>query len=232
MATWLKGISKQGKFPTKAFSGIVTAIYPSQIRTGTGILQLDFADEVKVGIYGIDKAKITDEGVEVGGSLAQFQTSLETLGYDCLWGVENNEILGFDAHKDGMSIIGSKIWIEPLEEQTVGDDSQTKKSIFWGIVTKVEKVQAQPIPAAPEAPAAPKPGKYPKIPKTKEPEPDKVQHVDITGIVIDALDVPKSVSDLFTSLGKKYKVSELREAIEVLKKQGMIMESNGKWSMT
>lgn len=214
MTEWKKGISKQGKFPTKAFSGIVTAIYPSQIKTGTGILQIDFADEQQVGIYGTDKARITDDGVEVSGSLAQFQVSLEVLGYECMWGTDdNNEIMGFKTEPD---IIGCKISIEPLEEQIIGDDTQTRKSIFWGIVTKVEAASK----------TAAKPGKLPAKPKIIDDTPD------ITGIVIDALDVPKSVSDLFTSLGKKHKVSELREAIEQLKAQGMVVENNGKWQVT
>ena len=223
-ATWKRGISKQGKFPTKAFSGIVTAIYPSQIKTGTGILELAFEDESKIGIYGTDKARITDDGVEVGGSLAQFQASLETLGYECFWGADDiGGILGFKTEPD---IIGCKLWMKPLEEQTVGDDTQTKKSIFWGIVEKIEKITTTAAPApAPAKPA--RPGKLPKDPKIMD-----TPKSDITGIVIDALDAPKSVSDLFTGLGKKYKVSELREAIEQLKAQGMVLESGGKWSVT
>ncbi|MDP2366543.1 MAG: hypothetical protein Q8M94_22540, partial [Ignavibacteria bacterium] len=200
MAEWKKGISKQGKFPTKAFNGILTAIYPSQIKTGTGILELAFEDESKIGIYGIDKAQITDNGVEVGGSLREFQESLGALGYACMWGTDdNNEIMGFKTEPD---IIGSKIWIEPLEEQTIGDDTQTKKSIFWGIVTKVEKATQ---PAAPAVAKPARPGKLPKDPKIMD---TPKSNVDITGIVIDALDVPKSISDLFTGLSKKYKVSE------------------------
>ena len=223
MTEWKKGKSKAGKIPTKAFSAVLSAMYPTQISTGTGILELAFADETKIGIFGIDKARIIDDDVEVGGSLAQFQESLETLGYECFWGTEGIEILGFKTEPD---IIGSKLWMKPLEEQTIGDDTQTKKSIFWGTVEKVEKITITAIPAP--APAA-KPGKFPKAPKTKEPETSKI---DITGIIIDALDAPKSVSELFTSLGKKHKVSELRETIELLKAQGMVIENNGKWQVT
>lgn len=222
MAEWRKGISKQGKFPTKAFSGILTAMYPSENAKGTGLLQLDFADEQQVGIYGTHKAKITDNGVEVGGSLADFQVSLEVLGYECLWGTEGDEIMGF---KTEPNIIGCKLWMKPLEEQTIGDDTQTKKSIFWGTVEKIEKINTQAHPAV----QVMKPGKLPKIPKTTEvPNPS----VDITGIVIDALDAPKSISELFIGLNKKYKVSELRESIEQLKAQGIIVENNGRWQVT
>ncbi len=219
--SWKKGISKAGKIRTKAFSAVVTAIYPSQIKTGTGILQIDFDDGSNVGIFGIDKATITDDGIEVGGSLASFQESLETLGYECMWGEDNGEILGFKTEPD---IIGSKITIAPLEEQVVGDDSQTKKSTFWGVVTKVEKANTPQRPAAPTT----KPGKLPKAPKTAEAPKAKE---DITNIVIDALDAPKSISELFTGMGKKYKVSELREALDTLKESGMIDESNGKWQV-
>ncbi len=221
MSEWKKGISKAGKIRTKTFSAIVTAIYPAQIKTGTGILQIDFEDKSNIGIFGIDKATITDEGVEVGGSLASFQESLEKLGYECMWGEDNGEILGFRTEPD---IVGSMITMEPLEEQVVGDDSQTKKSTFWGIVTKVEKANTPQRPAA----TAAKLGKLSKAPKTAEAPKAKE---DITNIVIDALDVPKSISELFTGLGKKYKVSELREALDTLKDQGMIDENNGKWQV-
>ena len=222
MAEWKKGISKAGKIRTKAFSAVVTAIYPSQIKTGTGILQLDFDDGSNVGIFGIDKATITEDGVEVGGSLADFQESLTALGIECMWGTDGDgtEIMGFRTEPD---IIGSKISIEPLEERTVGDDSQTKSSTFWGVVTKVEKATAKP-----QTHPAAKPGKLPKAPKQAEAPKAKE---NISNIVIDALDVPKSISELFTGMGKKYKVSELREALDSLKESGMIAENNGKWQV-
>ncbi|MDP2366222.1 MAG: hypothetical protein Q8M94_20920, partial [Ignavibacteria bacterium] len=206
--TWKKGISKQGKFPSKPFSAVLVAMYPSENKNETKLLQLDFADEQQVGIYGLGKAKVTDDEVTVSGSLADFQASLEALGYACMWGTDdNNEIMGFKTEPD---IIGSKVWIEPLEEQTIGDDTQTKKSIFWGIVTKIEKVTATTTSAPGAATKSVRPGKLPKEPKIVD---TPKSNVDITGIVIDALDVPKSISDLFTGLSKKYKVSELREAI-------------------
>lgn len=205
-ATWKRGISKQGKFPTKAFSGILTAMYPSQISTGTGILELAFENESKIGIFGIDKAKITDDGVAVGGSLADFQESLVALGYECFWGADDIDgILGFKTEPD---IIGCKLWMKPLEEQTVGDDTQTKKSILWGIVEKIEKITT--TAAAAPAPALAKPARPGKLPNPK------------------IMDTPKSMSDLFTGLGKKYKVSELREIIEQLKTHGMVIEINEK----
>jgi hypothetical protein len=221
--TWRKGISKQGKFPKKAFSAILRSIYPSENSKGTKLLQLEFQDDSQIGIYGIGKAKITDDGIEVGGSLADFQQSLEALGYECQWGLENNEILGFKTEPD---IMGCKLYMQPLEEQEVGDDTQTKKSVFWGIVTKVEQVTKAPTPTP--VPVT-KPGKLPKKPVTKEPEASKV---DITGIVIDALDEPKTISELFQGLGKAHRVSELRDAISALKSQGMVTEVNGKWQVT
>lgn len=211
---WKKGISKTGKFPKKAFAGILQAIYPSENANGTKLLQLDFEDDIQVGIYGIGKAQITNDGIEVSGSLAEFQASLEALGYQCMWGTDDQEteIMGFKTEPD---IIGCKVHMQPLEEQTVGDDSQTKKSIFWGIVTKVEHIQTPKPPAVTkEMTTAPRPGKLPKKPQTKEPEPS---NVDITNIVIDALTEPKTISELFMNLGKKHKVSELRAAIESLK---------------
>ncbi len=227
--TWRKGISKQGKFPKKPFSAILEAAYPSENPNGTKLLQLDFEGDIQVGIYGIGKANITDDGIEVGGSLAEFQASLEALGYQCMWGTDgtDTEIMGFKTEPE---LIGCKVYMSPLEEQVVGDDSQTKKSIFWGIVTKVEQVVQQltktTIPAA-----AAKPGKLPRKPQTKEPE-VSVSKIDITGIVIDVLVEPKTISELFILLEKRHKVSDLRTAIDSLKSQGMITESNGKWQVT
>jgi hypothetical protein len=210
MAEWKKGISKAGKIRTKAFSAVVTAIYPSQIKTGTGLLQLDFEDGSSVGIFGIDKAKITDDGVEVGGSLADFQESLEKLGYECQWGTEGTEILGFQTVPD---IIGSKISIEPLEEQTVGDDTQTKKNTFWGIVTKVEaaKSSSQKQPAAPSA----KPGKLPAKPKTASASP-KADPGAIAKRILDEGVEDQSIGDLYTHFKKEYKPGELRDALTII----------------
>lgn len=214
---WKKGISKAGKIPTKPFSAILTAIYPGEIANGTKALMLDFDNEYNVAIFGIAKAKITDDGVEVGGSLAQFQESLEQLGFECYWGTDSNEIMGFKAEKDGIDLVGHKLSMQPLEEQTVGDDTQTKKSVFWGIVTKIEKVA--------QALAKKQPEKF--VTKSgKEP-----QRGDISGILIDALDTPKTISELFITLGKKYKVSELRDALGAMEKDGVVSENNGKWQV-
>ena len=213
MTEWKKGISKQGKFPTKAFSGIVTAIYPSQIKTGTGILQIDFADEQQVGIYGTDKARITDDGVEVSGSLAQFQASLEALGYACMWGEDNGELMGF---KTDPNIIGSKVWIEPLEEQTIGDDTQTKKSIFWGVVTKVEKIEKMVLAPRPATPPINVPGPGKKSPKKAQDPPASSNIATITKRILDEGVDTLSVGDLYTHFKKEYKPGEIRKAIEEL----------------
>lgn len=217
MSEWKKGISKAGKIPTKPFSAVLTAIYPGEISTGTGALMLDFENVYNVAIFGTDKAKVTDEGVEVGGSLAQFQESLEALGWECSWGVDGSEIMGFKAEKDGSDLTsGYKLYMEPLEEQTVGDDTQTKKSVFWGIVTKIEKATQSPAKTPNKAPAKP----------SKEP-----QSKDISGVLIDALDTPKTISELFVGLGKRYKVSELRDALGAMEKDSIVGEINGKWQV-
>lgn len=211
MSEWRKGISKAGKIRTKAFSAVVTAMYPSQIKTGTGILQLDFNDNSNVGIFGVDKAKITDDGcVEVGGSLADFQESLEKLGYECQWGTDNNEILGFQTVPD---IIGSKISMEPLEEQTVGDDSQTKKSVFWGIVTKVEKATTQ-LPQRSTVPGA-KPGKLPKA-KSPTPLPQKADPEAIAARILNEGVQDMPLGDMYTHFKKEYKPGELRTALAII----------------
>lgn len=209
MSEWKKGISKAGKIRTKAFSAVVTAMYPSQIKTGTGILQLDFDDGSNIGIFGIDKATITDNGVEVGGSLADFQESLAALGIECMWGTDGAEIMGFKTEPD---IIGSKISIEPLEEQTVGDDSQTKKSTFWGIVTKVEKGKSQHAPTAPAA----KPGKLPKAPRTAPDTPKGTNPELIAKRILDEGVDAQSVGDLYTYFKKEYKPGELRDALAII----------------
>jgi len=219
MAEWKKGISKQGKFPTKAFSAVLTAMYPTQIKTGTGILELAFEGDIKIGIFGIDKAVITDDEVEVGGSLADFQESLIALGYDPLWGTEGAEILGFNAQKDGQSIIGSKLWMKPLEEQTIGDDTQTKKSIFWGTVEKIEKVATTTAVAPrPTTPPINVPGPGKKSPK-KAQDPPAAASSNISTITKRILDEgidTMSVGDLYTHFKKEYKPGEIRKAIEEL----------------
>ncbi|MCJ7721746.1 hypothetical protein MUO98_05005 [Candidatus Bathyarchaeota archaeon] len=214
MAEWKKGKSKAGKIPTKAFSAVLTAMYPTQIKTGTGILELAFEGDIKLGIFGIDKATITDDEVEVGGSLADFQESLIALGYDCLWGTEDAEILGFDAQKDGQSIIGCKLWMKPLEEQTIGDDTQTKKSLFWGTVEKIERVTTS-APSRPATPPinVPGPGKKP-IKKTQEPASSNIS--TITKRIIDEGVDTMGVGDLYTHFKKEYKPGEIRKAIEEL----------------
>ena len=223
MTEWKKGISKQGKFPTKAFSGIVTAIYPSENPKGTGLLQLDFEDKFQVGIYADGKSgqpikcNITDDGVEVGGSLADFQASLEALGYECLWGVEGTEIMGFDAQKDGVSIIGSKLWMKPLEEQTIGDDTQTKKSIFWGTVEKIEKVTTTAAVAArPATPPINVPGPGKKAKKAQDPPAASSNISTITKRILDEGVDALSIGDLYTHFKKEYKPGEIRKAIEEL----------------
>lgn len=209
MSEWKTGISKAGKIRTKAFSAVVTAIYPSQIKTGTGILQLDFDDGSNIGIFGIDKARITDDSVEVGGSLADFQESLVALGYECQWRTDDdNEFMGFQTVPD---IIGSKISMEPLEEQVVGDDTQTKQYTHWGIVTKVEKGKSQPTPTAQAA----KPGKLPKAPKTA-PEPSSTSLDSLVKLIVDNGLETKSVGNLYTHFGKKYKPGELQDALAII----------------
>jgi len=224
--TWLKGTGSTGKYPKKAFSGILVAAYPSENNNGTKLLQLDFENEVQVGIYGIGKAKISADEVTVAGSLAEFQNSLEPLGIECFWGIEGNEILGFKTEPD---IIGAKLWMEPLEEQVVGDDTQTKKSLFWGTVKKIERIATTP--------AAKKPGKLPAKPPIPIPTPETQEptpvHAELVDDVMKSLTEPKpnskSVMELFTGFGKVYKVSEITATLKHMEGDGIMAEKDKKW---
>lgn len=230
MSEWKRGISKGGKYPKKAFSGILKAWYPSENNNGTKLLQLDFENDIQVGIYGIGKAKITEDGVEVAGSLAQFQDSLEALGIEPLWGVDIDEILGFMTQPD---LTGCKLWMEPIEDQVVGDDTQTKKSLFWGTVKKYEKVDAPPK----------RPGKLPAAPVIKEPDQTKEQQPQqptatatankkLQDRLLDELyGDPLTVSDLFAIVGKEgYKPSEIRNALDTMKEQKKVLQvDTNKW---
>lgn len=168
--TWMKGISKLGKYPKNAFKAILQAIYPAENSNGTKLLQLDFETGETIPIYGVGKAQITEDGVVVAGSLAKFQESLEALGYECLWGVEGDDIMGFRTEPD---ITGATLHMEPLPAK-IGDDDQTSDNVFWGTVKKIEttKNTANESVTETKKPKSQKPGKYPDKPKPVESAPE------------------------------------------------------------
>lgn len=209
---------KAEQFITKPFSGILEAIYPSETKgeKPTPLIRLDFEGGSSLSIFGLDKQN--DDGT-YPFALGSFIKSAEALGLEVQAAEDEGIVQGIQITKDGVPLEKPTVWIRGIEDKTVGDDSQTKSYFKWGILEKYEVT----------APAAPKkPGKYPAKPKTKE---QPAPQTDITGIVLDALPEPRSVSELFTALGKKYKVSELRVALDSLKAQGIVVERAGKYEV-
>lgn len=204
---------KAENFITKPFSGILEAIYTSETKgeKPTPLIRLDFEGGSSLSIFGLDKQN--DDGT-YPFALGSFIKSAEALGLEVQEASDEGVVQGIQITKDGVPLEKPKIWIRGIEDKTVGDDSQTKSYFKWGLLEKYE-ITASAAPTK-------KPGK-----KTKEPTPAQ----DITGIVLDALPEPRSVSELFTALDKKYKVSELRVALDSLKAQGIVVESNGKYQV-
>lgn len=200
---------KAENYLTKAFSGVLEAIYPSETKGDkpTPLVRLDFESGSSLSIFGIDNRN--DDGTYPFGYGA-FIKSAEALGLEVQEADLDGIVQGIRLVKDGEPLEMPKIWIKGIEDKNVGDNNQTKSYFKWGILEKYE---------LPTATAAPK-GKGRQSTQT-----------DITGIVLDALPEPRSVSELFTALGKKYKVSEIRAALESLKARGVVVESNGKYQV-
>lgn len=240
-SNWVKAQRiESGNYPKSSFVGVFKAIYPTVKDNGMVVLKVDFEDEKTYDMQAIassKKAKTPDGifGVHEDGTYDEFLgagqwiKSVESL--DVVTGLPDSDpnakhIEVSFAFIDGQfagikfepDIIGRKGY-NIATPKTVGDESQTSKYPDWTI-GQIDGLSAQPIK---------KPGKYPAKPKIKE-QPVSVQ-TDITSIVLDALPEPHSISELFTALGKKYKVSELRVALDSLKAQGIVVESAGKYQV-
>lgn len=235
---WKKSqITESGNYPKQSFKGVLKAIYPTVTDSGIPVLQLDFEDgktynmptSAKDGQYGVHEDGTVDGFMAIG----QFIASIEKLNRDTGLPTDDENpaahiqtffafIDGNDGNPAGFKtdpdIIGKTLHNVARPRQ-VGDAAQTSKYPDWTI-GQIDGLTA----------TAPKPKGRPSATAKGKATPAPAQS-DITGIVLDALGDPASISEVFTALGKKYKVSEIRAALDSLKAQGMVTEQGGKYQV-
>lgn len=229
-------ITESGNYPKQSFKGVLKAIYPTVTESGIPVLQLDFEDgktynmptSAKDGQYGVHEDGTVDGFMAIG----QFIASIEKL--DAVHGIPANEgektIECFVVFADGQpagfrtepDIVGKTLHNVARPRQVPAKEGKPEYP-DWTIGA-IEGLITQSVKKKGGYPEVRKPGRSAK----EQPSPTQT---DITGIVLDALPEPRSVSELFTALEKKYKVSELRVALEALKSQGIVVENNGKYQV-
>lgn len=233
---WKKSqIIESGNYPKSSFRAVLKAIYPTfNENLQSTVLQLDFEDgktynmptSAKDGLYGVHEDGTVDGFMAIG----QFAASLSRL--DAITGLPNDDdkakrIETFWAFIDGQpagfktepDIVGKTLHNVARPRQ-VGDAAQTSKYPDWTI-GQIDDLSAQPTK---------KPGKYPPKPKTVKEQPAPANST-LTDALIDILTEPKSIGGLFTELGKRFKVSEIRAALEQLKAEGMVKPDGDKYQV-
>lgn len=229
---WKKSsVIESGNYPKNSFVGVLKAIYPTVTETGIPVLQLDFEDgktynmptSAKDGQYGVHEDGTVDGFMAIG----QFVQSIEKLGVvsgmptdnpddkhiETFWAFVDGQPAGFKTEPD---IVGKTLHNVARPRQ-VGDATQTSKYPDWTI-GQIDGLTAT-YPKSKSKPAS--------KPKVKE-QPAQTDSV-LTDGLIDALTEPKSISELFTGLGKKHKVSEIRVALDKLKAEGMVTTQGDKF---
>ena len=220
---------KAENYLTKAFSGVLEAMYPGETHgeKATPLVRLDFEGGSSLSIFGMEYRN--DDGTYPFG-YGTFIKSAEALGLEVQEAELDGVVTGIRLVKNGTALEKPILWIKGIEEKgQVGDATQTKPSYFkWGTLEKYEST-ATPAPR--------KKGGYhvankPKAEKLPEKLPAPTPDNTLSDTLIDSLMEPKTIGELFIGLDRKYKVSELRATLEQLKEEGIVKQDGDNYSVT
>lgn len=148
---------KAENYLDKPFKGILKAIYPSEISTGTHVVKLDYEDGSSLSLFGLDNPR--DDGSYSMG-LGAYVESCEKLGVSVLMAGDETGIQGI---KHDPELVGATQYIKGYKQSKIGSDQQTQSSCWWGILEKYEI--PKPIAQSPKAaPKSRQPAQVPAIP--------------------------------------------------------------------
>lgn len=153
---WIEGHTTPGRWPDKAFSATLKAIYPGVVGAKeASALKLDFEGDIQLAVFGIDKVQ-ADGTVPGFTTLGKFLDSLTAQAVKHYWSsmTQDGIPVGFKTEPD---LVGCKLTMKPLERKVVGEAGE---QIYrdW-VLEKYEK---------PKAAAAPTPAKARDLAKTRE----------------------------------------------------------------